>query len=94
MTISGILRNKQTTFNHGFPKFTTIIIFLQSTQTLSSVVLFDTLVSGFKICDSYLENSTTKKKAKLKVNERAQQGDGLRFEQEFGRNETIHVKVY
>ena len=71
-----------------------LIYFLQSTQTLSSVVLFDTLVSGFKICDPYLENSTTKKKTKLQVNERTQQGDGLRFEQEFGRIETIHVKVY
>ena len=95
MIIGGMLRNKLITFPcrlkflyyHHF-------LFLQSTQTLSSVVLFDTLVSGFKICDPYLENSATKKKTKLQDNERAQQGVGLRFEQEFGKNETILVKVY
>ena len=67
--------------------------FLQSALTLSSIILFDTLVSEFEICDPHIEDMDTKKKSKLHVIERAQQGIGLKFDQKIGINETVLVKV-
>ena len=72
---------------------TVFALLVQSAQTLSSVTLFDTLVSEFEVCDLYLENKDTKKKNKLQVIERAKQGIGHQINQKVGINEIVLVKV-